>query len=272
MADVRALLKAKRQEARINHPLAAYSQSGQLRCTACSSIVKHASAWEGHLGSKAHRTNVARLKNEERLREEQKRQQALADQHLDQPTETVGEKRKSVDPPIDTEGGAPKKARIEQSFPSDFFSDPSQAPILTQDGSDHEDETMEAAPPAALAATQEKGLDDEWERFQREVVNAPTEEPDTREVYERATIMVDAEMTDVTEGMPAAPDAEAVKEEVVDEETLRRNKEQDERELIMDRLLEEERAQEDADMKVVQMKSRLEALKKRREMRKHKDQ
>ncbi|KAG5219955.1 Zinc finger protein [Salix suchowensis] len=252
MADVRALLKAKRQEARINHPLAAYSQSGQLRCTACSSVVKHASAWEGHLGSKAHRTNVARLKNEERLREGRKRQRALADQHLDQPKEAIGEKRKSVDLPIDTEGGASKKARTNSP------SHPSQAPVLTHDGSDDEDENIEATPLVALPATQEKGLDDEWERFQREVVNAPTEEPDTREVYERATIMVDAEMTDVTG------------EEVADKETLRRNKEQDERELIMDRLLEEERAQEDADMKVVQMNSRLEALKKRREMRKHK--
>ena len=39
----------------------------------------------------------------------------------------------------------------------------------------------------------------------------------------------------------------------------------EERELIMDRLLEEERAQEDADMRVHLMKNKLEGLKKRRE-------
>jgi zinc finger protein 830 len=39
----------------------------------------------------------------------------------------------------------------------------------------------------------------------------------------------------------------------------------EERELIMDRLLEEERAQEDADMRVHLMKKKLESLKKRRE-------
>ena len=65
MADVRALLKAKRQEARITHPLASYTSAGQLRCVACGTAVKHASAWEGHVGSKAHRTNAARLRQEQ---------------------------------------------------------------------------------------------------------------------------------------------------------------------------------------------------------------
>ncbi|KAI0324322.1 hypothetical protein GY45DRAFT_1331656 [Cubamyces sp. BRFM 1775] len=34
MADARALLRAKRQEARIEHPLASYNTAGQLRCIA----------------------------------------------------------------------------------------------------------------------------------------------------------------------------------------------------------------------------------------------
>jgi zinc finger protein 830 len=48
------------------------------------------------------------------------------------------------------------------------------------------------------------------------------------------------------------------------EEELRKRKAEDEKELIMDRLLEEERAQEEADAKVVLLKGRLDALKKRR--------
>src|SRR6266567_2500949 len=62
MADVRALLKAKRQEARISHPYAAYNASGQLKCSVCGLVIKYGSAWEGHLGSKIHRTNVARMR------------------------------------------------------------------------------------------------------------------------------------------------------------------------------------------------------------------
>ena len=76
MSDVRALLKAKRQEARITHPLASYTSAGQLRCIACGTAVKHASAWEGHIGSKAHRTNAARLR-EERAREEERERESL---------------------------------------------------------------------------------------------------------------------------------------------------------------------------------------------------
>ena len=65
MADVRALLKAKRQEARITHPYASYTASGQLRCIACGTPVKQASMWEGHIGSKAHRTAVMKMKARE---------------------------------------------------------------------------------------------------------------------------------------------------------------------------------------------------------------
>ncbi|KAF9024933.1 hypothetical protein BDZ89DRAFT_1017212 [Hymenopellis radicata] len=250
MADVRALLKAKRQEARVNHPLASYSSSGQLRCSACGTIVKHGSAWEGHLGSKAHRTTVARLKEEERIREEQK-------------AVSLG-KRKAVeeeDEDEDEEMGEPepKKAKPNAAggFPADFFSDPTRAPPPTMD---MEDEPGDASPPDP-PQNGPAALDDEWARFQSEVVNAP----DFHETYESATVFAEPVMApEVPEGFPPQEQAEAV-EEPVDEEELRRRKAQEERELIMDRLMDEERAQEDADMKVTVMKNKLDAIKKRRE-------
>ena len=73
MADVRALLKAKRQEVRITHPYAAYGANGALRCTACGAAIKFAGAWEGHLGSKAHRVAVANLRAKEEEEEEEAR-------------------------------------------------------------------------------------------------------------------------------------------------------------------------------------------------------
>jgi len=42
-------------------------------------------------------------------------------------------------------------------------------------------------------------------------------------------------------------------------------REQDEKELIMDRVLDEERAQEEADMRVERMKKKIENFKKKRE-------
>ena len=59
----------------------------------------------------------------------------------------------------------------------------------------------------------------------------------------------------------------AEEREETEEEKLRR-KEQEERELIMDRLIEEERAQEEADERVGLLKAKVEAMKRMREAKK----
>jgi zinc finger protein 830 len=106
-------------------------------------------------------------------------------------------------------------------------------------------------------------LDLEWEKFQQTVLNPP----DERETYDRATVFAEPELASETpEGFPLPQPVDVTIEapNKKDEEQARRQKEQDERELIIDRLLDEERAQEEADMKVSVMKGRLEALKKKR--------
>ncbi|KAG7450985.1 uncharacterized protein BT62DRAFT_926642 [Guyanagaster necrorhizus] len=263
MADVRALLKAKRQEVHISHPLASYSSSGQLRCSACGTIVKHATAWEGHLGSKSHRTTVARLKEEERKKEEEEELRLKEEEEKNKLS--LG-KRKSADEDMDVaDEPAAKKSKpstAPQGFPADFFSDPSLAPAPTayEDASDDGDQPEK--PPAAAPQNPPSGLDEEWERFQRDVINAP----EYRETYENATVFAEPVMVSETpEGFPAKEtEAEVADPTPMDEEQRRKQKEQDERELIMDRLLDEEQAQEEADMKVILMKSRLDALKKER--------
>ncbi|KAF7330406.1 hypothetical protein MVEN_02479100 [Mycena venus] len=252
MADVRALLKAKRQEARISHPLASYS-NGQLRCVACGPV-KHASAWEGHLGSKLHRTTVARLKEEERLREAQRIRQEEEEQAVSNGKRKAEEQASESD----TEAKRRKVDDASSAFPADFFSDPSRAPLPPQSDDEGDD-----SPSAQAAATPATSLDSEWERFQRDVVNAP----DLRETYENATIMAEPELaSDTFEGFPPQQTEDAPVEEPnkLDSEEIRRRKEQDERELIMDRLLDEEQAQEEADMKVTMLKNRMEALMRRR--------
>ncbi|PBK75455.1 hypothetical protein ARMSODRAFT_949691 [Armillaria solidipes] len=255
MADVRALLKAKRQEARISHPLASYSSSGQLRCSACGTIVKHSSAWEGHLGSKSHRTTVARLKEEQRLKEEEEKnkislgkRKSADDEDMDVADEPAAKKTKSSNAP--------------PGFPADFFSDPSLAPAPTAYEGGSDDENLPEKPPAAVPQNHPSGIDEEWERFQRDVINAP----EYQDTYENATVFAEPVMVSETpEGFPAQEiEAVAADTTPLDEEERRKQKEQDERELIMDRLLDEEQAQEEADMKVTVMKSRLDALKKQR--------
>jgi len=275
MSDVRALLRAKRQEVRISHPLASYTTSGQLRCLICSTLVKFASAWEGHLGSKAHRTHVARIKEEERLRdatrikEDADAAQEEEEEETQQMAEQAGHKRKSIDS-VSNEPPTSKKPKLGATaatagFPADFFSDPSSA-VVSSTNSDTDDE--EPAVPAP-AESPRSALDLEYEKFQREFLPAS----DPRETYERATIVAEPELAPKdSEGLPISaednPKAQEGKEEEkveLTEEQKRQQKEDEEKELIMDRLMEEERAQEEADMKVQMMKNRLEAFKKQRE-------
>ncbi|EIN04968.1 hypothetical protein PUNSTDRAFT_55277 [Punctularia strigosozonata HHB-11173 SS5] len=282
MADARALLKAKRQEVRITHPLATYNSAGQLRCTVCGTAVKHASAWEGHLGSKAHRTNVLRLKEEERKREEERAreearlraEQARGKRKADDETAGAGGKKaKLVDAASDDEGeddesGSAYAGIPGQSggFPADFFSDPSRAPP-PKSLSDDEDEDADAAQQKPdVTGEQKKGpVDEEWEEFQKFVL-APDKKEVSHEAFQQATIVAEPVLNVVDAGMPTQGEDEAqVVEEEEDEETKWKRKEQEERELIMDRLMEEEQAQEEADMRAQSLKDRLAALKKKRE-------
>lgn len=274
MSDVRALLKAKRQEARVTHPLASYTSTGQLRCIACGTAVKHASAWEGHIGSKAHRTNAARLREErareeerERERERESLKRKMAEMEVEDMDEDgdedvpMGDAKRRRTESVEPEPATPSAGSKHSALPADFFSNPSMAPVL-DDNEDVEEEGDTTAP-AGTGSGHQDVLDLEWQKFQESVLNAP----DYHETYERATVAAEPVLsTEVPQGFPsAAGDVIVGGEQEEDEETRRNRKAQEERELIMDRLIEEEQAQEEADAKVSRLKDRLEALKRQRE-------
>jgi len=317
MADVRALLKAKRQEARITHPYAAYGASGALRCTACGgAAIKFASAWEGHLGSKAHRVVVANLRAKEEARA-LKRKAGAGEQEKEDGEEGGGEERGQDGQTVMT-ATATKRQRTEEremagaddddaaahAFPVDFFSDPARALLRTtgdddDDGMDQGDEAKEdgKAKPATAPKSQ---FETEWAAFERDMHGLshhqqrrrrPTggnDNADPQEAsssYAHATIAAEPELVPRFEGLPVSSDTGAPAQEetglvaagveegrkkVYSEEEERRRKERDERELIMDRLLEEERAQEDAYGRVALLKNRIQMLKKKRELAKAK--
>ncbi|KAJ3516550.1 hypothetical protein NLJ89_g1060 [Agrocybe chaxingu] len=295
MADVRALLKSKRQEARISHPYATYTTSGQLKCSICASIVKHASAWEGHLGSKAHRTNILRLREEERRRQDvllakEREAEQLEEQEGEEEEELVPQevkgKRKSpssveadgshVDKKRKVDGAQPalpKAASSSSSFPADFFSDPNHAPVLLSEVDEDEDEDKPPAEPTKSKSQEPTSVVDlEYERFQRELLaSAATADPS--ETFARATVYAEPVIVSTeTAGLPAGAGGAVEVQQAPEptEEEIRLKKEQEERELIMDRLLEEERAQEDADTRVQMLKNKLEGLRKRREAKRTK--
>jgi zinc finger protein 830 len=326
MADVRALLKAKRQEVRITHPYAAYGANGALRCTACGAAVKFASAWEGHLGSKAHRVAVANLRAKEEA-EEARRATATtgavsskrkAEEGEDEDGEgevamamATGKKRqRTVERDLEPDAGAHDTGTGTGTgtFPADFFSDPARAPPVDDDDGDdddmdhHQDAKAKAAAPLPPPPPASKSkFDMEWDAFERDMqqslsshqrsssrpAEAAAAAGDPQETYARATIAAEPELvvSRFEEGLPVldgdgdgagATAAQGVEGEegggrkVSGEELERRRKELDERELIMDRLMEEERAQEDAYGRVALLKNRVQMLKQKRELAKAK--
>ena len=272
MSDVRALLKAKRQEARIQHPYAYYTSTGQLRCTVCEMVIKLASSWAGHVGSKAHRENVMKQRvtqaadqQEEAIRSTGKRKVGEDDglDGEDVPPASDSKKRK-----VTPEGPLKSTPEHSSAFPSNFFSDPSRVPIhpVDDDPSDEDEGDPVQMPPR----TADNHIDLEWQRFQQEMLTpAPTSTDQRHQAFKRATVFAEPELLpENVLGLPTQdlPDEENMVAEVPrNEEELRKRKEEDEKELIMDRLLEEERAQEEADAKVVLLKGRLDALKRRRD-------
>ena len=271
MSDVRALLKAKRQETRIQHPYASYSSTGQLRCIACEVVIKQASAWAGHVGSKAHRENVAKQRmsqatdqQEETMRSIGKRKVGEDDSRDDQEVHLTSESKKRK---VTPEGPSRSTPEHSNTFPSNFFSDPNRAPVGSVDGDSGDED--EGRPISTQQEATDNPIDLEWQKFQQEML-APTPTPaDQRhEAFKRATVFAEPELLpENVLGLPSRgpSDVDAVAVDVPEtEEESRKRKEEDEKELIIDRLLEEERAQEEADAKVVLLKGRLDALKKRR--------
>lgn len=277
MADARSLLKAKRLE----------------RGTAA--IPKRGAA-EG-----------LRDKEDERLRKG-KRKLDNATSSVDTVSSVVGalsdKRRRIEEAETEAELTAPT---TNGGFPADFFSDPSrQLPTADEDGDDKAEEAPSStAPPAPLPSQSQSQLniphstpanktalpgsiDDEFAAFERAIQAASRPRRDANlEAFSTATISAEAELvSDVPDGFPSsvlerqegvggntvsssgANTGDAAVEEDETEIDRRKRKEEEERELIMDRLVEEERAQEDADAKVNALKARLEAIKLKRAARK----
>jgi zinc finger protein 830 len=140
-------------------------------------------------------------------------------------------------------------------------------------------------------------IDLEWAQFERDVLAKPAQSAlnpnetslSKKEIYDRATVVMGEEVRydmNGTDGFPdhlqsgtsagnntrtragAGIEGEYVGGAPLEDETPEQvvaRKAQEEKELIMDRILDEERAQEDADEKVRAIKARLALVRKKRE-------
>jgi zinc finger protein 830 len=156
------------------------------------------------------------------------------------------------DQPLATEHGqAEHPISAGETLPTNFFTDASRSRILTsEDDVDEQKPPIDIGSPSTQAATTTvTSVDLEYEMFQRDVVNAA----DHRDVYDGATVFAEAQLAlETPEGFPQISNDTGLEsgEAEKDDISARAKQEHDERELIMDRLLDEERAQEEADDKV----------------------
>ncbi|CAK9783262.1 hypothetical protein CC85DRAFT_325137 [Cutaneotrichosporon oleaginosum] len=251
--DAKSLLRAKKAAARIEHPHATYSAAGQLRCSICAVPVKQ---WDAHLLTKAHRQSVAREKKEAAARE--KKRAAPAE-----------------------EEGSSKRARIEEApskLPPGFFEAGHEPQVEEEDtegarrGDDKEEEGKNEEE-KETGREGEKGpdADAELDAFLASLNDEP--EPTALEPTKKRRTYKEQEEDGVA-SYSAAPqlvkdgeEREPTPEPEETEAERRARIAREEREEVLARLEEEQRAQEDADARVDALKARMEALKKKREAR-----
>ncbi|UZJ54047.1 hypothetical protein CBS101457_003367 [Exobasidium rhododendri] len=213
-----------------------------LRCLACQYVVvKHESLWASHTASKSHRSNVAQIRIQEEENRERDRQGESKANGQEKATEASGSKRKG----IDDEMGVEMNSDAAKRFRND---------------------------------TRIGEVDTEWEKFQREVLNAPSAlRPPPLSTYADATIEVAPELRRGNVNADVDVDADGEEGDEVDEVVVKKREteverktrlEQEEREEILSRFEEEQRVQDEADERVTALRNRLERIKQARSARK----
>ncbi|WWC92673.1 uncharacterized protein L201_007632 [Kwoniella dendrophila CBS 6074] len=277
--DAKSLLRAKKAEARINHPYAAYNSAGVLRCSICAVPVKQ---WDAHLLTKQHRTSVQREKAEQqklaqaKLKSNSKRSlpvEASANNGQSPKRSKIIQKEENDDDDDDDEEGAGTGG-----LPAGFFSSgnrpksPSPSP---------EPETTAGPSIPSKTVPPEPTGDSELDDFLSSLNNddtAPTVISTTATKQQQSKGGIRKTYKEIIPSQTAyeaapvkiiQPDQQQQTEEPEEEEESEQERkerlEREEREEIVRRLEDEERAQEDADSRVASLKARMEMLKKRRE-------
>lgn len=159
MSDARSLLRAQRSARRIEHPLAAYSESGKLSCTLCNVIVKSDSLWPSHVQSSGHvaRADTAVVTISNGL--ESKKRKAT----LDQIEEDEARKRVRAPEADDTESTEQPRGSnggpTDERFAENAADPDTVTPVHTEDNHSEINAATVALPDD----------DEDWLAFQREL-------------------------------------------------------------------------------------------------------
>lgn len=123
--DLRRIMSEQKQKLlqsvkKIDSPLAKYTDSGQLTCILCDSVVRSEAVWTVHINSKQHRENVAQVKKKREAERERERLAQLARVEVKRrpptPPPQPAKKLKSI-----LKNAAESPPIVVNSVPPDFF-------------------------------------------------------------------------------------------------------------------------------------------------------
>ncbi|WWC73820.1 uncharacterized protein I206_107792 [Kwoniella pini CBS 10737] len=269
--DAKSLLRAKKAEARITHPYAAYNAAGVLRCSICAVPVKQ---WDAHLLTKQHRQSAAREK-------------AQHEKAKSTPAAQIKNTKRPLSDTLNTTGESSKRSKTDQiqaqdeeededkpNLPAGFFSSGNKP----KSPSPELDDEIQAGPSTKNEPTGDTELDDFLSSLNDDsTISVPTTISNTtitnsgltngrRKTYKEIIPSQTSYEAAPVRIIPIDESLPQQEEEPEESEQERKERlEREEREEIVARLEEEERAQEDADSRVASLKARMEMLKKRRE-------
>ncbi|KAK4051599.1 hypothetical protein OIV83_002739 [Microbotryomycetes sp. JL201] len=280
MPDLKALIKAKQASARLTHPNARYDARGQLSCNICHVQIKSAALFGPHLQSKAsaHRSNVQKQQQQQQQQDAEGARVSGQKRKLDETGSDVDgqahdssdenatkRKRDDSQEQQDTQAGEAASSVTKGGLPSDFFADPSQAPVAQEQSDDEDDEVDGGAHDGHSTA---EGDDPEWAAFEAALREGPTR-PNDGPLTTAPSATISAAPVEYEFGAPkvegeddeqAPADDEEPETEETEEERLARI-DREEKEEIMQRIEEEELEQKMADEKVSALKRKLEMMK-----------
>ncbi|EIW71422.1 hypothetical protein TREMEDRAFT_22984, partial [Tremella mesenterica DSM 1558] len=261
--DARSLLRAKKAEARIDHPYASYSSAGQLRCSICAIPVKQ---WEAHLVTKQHRQSV------QREREAQAKAAAKKRPSEETSLSESAKRARFEQPQVDEED---EEEEGPSGLPEGFFSSTNKPSVELEPSINGVEEvginltlpkaTGDAELDDFLASLSEPQPEIEPSNLIENGEGSTKRKPVRASYKETEDAQVSYQAAPVLIGRAEGEEPEEEEEPEESEAEKRARIAQEEREEIMGRLEEEERAQEDADARVIHLKQRMEMLKKRRE-------
>lgn len=273
MADVRSLLRDERASRRINHPHAAYSATGTLRCILCDENIKSETRWGRHVVSASHTSRQRKLAQGNGTIKKGPSEQSKLRKAEQKDDVAVNKKRKADDSDEETaDDENRKRPKAAEGLPTNFFDENeglSPPGPSTQDEEPGAQEQKTNTPILSISQLPSRPApgpvptptvdESEWAAFERDIAEPLPASPQSHPQTTPSAIL--AEATISAAPLTAAQIEMQKQEELRERDRVKREAEVEEnREEVARRIEEDELVMEDLEARVAKLKARRDAL------------